>query len=76
MTIWPLERGELLCLENVAFISPFLVHYLSNISENAIIRNSKSTGDMLSPCLNSTLYGMDVSISPIISLTTLFHKLF
>ena len=72
LIIWPVERGELLCLDNVDFVSPFLVHYFSNVLANDIIRNRKRTGDMLSFCLTPTLKGMEVSIFPIISLTALF----
>ena len=72
MRIWTEERGELLCLENVFFVIPFLFHYFSDVSENSMIRNRKRTENMLYPCLNFTLKGMEVSIFPIISLTPLF----
>ena len=60
LTIWPVERGEFLCPENVAFVIPFLVHYFSNVSLNAMIRNRNRTWFMLYPCLNPTIKGMDV----------------
>ena len=60
MTIWQVERCELFCLENVAFVSPFLVYYFFNVSENSMIRNRKKTGYMISPCLTITLKDMDV----------------
>ena len=72
LTILPVERGELLCLDNVAFVRPSLVHYFSNLSANAMMRNMNITGSMMYPCLTPTLKGMEVSIFPIISLTTLF----
>ena len=72
LTIRPLERGELLCLENVTLLSPFLVLYFYKVWENAMTKNRKRTGAMLYTCLTTTLKGMDVSIFPIISLTTLF----
>ena len=72
LIIWPVERGELLCFDHVDFVSPFLVHYFSNVLANGIIRNRKRTGDMLYFFLNPTLKGMEVSIFPIISLTALF----
>ena len=76
LTIWKIERGDLLCLENVAFVSPFFIHHFYNVSENAMIRNSNKTRSMLSPCFTPTLNGMEVSKFPTISLTTLFHTLF
>ena len=72
LRIWTEERVELLCLENLSFVSPFLVHYFSYVSSNSMIRNRNRTGDMLYPWLTPTLKGMEVSIFPIISLTTLF----
>ena len=72
MTIRTVERDKLLCLENVAFVNPFLVHDFSNVSENFMIRNGKITVAMLSYCLTTTLKGMDVSILPIIRVTTVF----
>ena len=72
LKIWLVERGELLCLENVDFVSPLLVHYFSKVSANAMIIYRKRTGATLSPCLTPTLKGMDVSKFSIISLTTLF----
>ena len=71
-TICLVEIGELLCLYNVTFVSPFLVHSLSIISKNYMIRNKEITEAMFSNCLNPTLKDMDVSIYPIIRLTTLF----
>ena len=72
LIIWLVDRGELLCLDNVDFVSPFHVHYFSNVLANDMISNRKRTGDMLSPCLTPTLKGMEVSSFPIISLTALF----
>ena len=76
LTIWPEERGELLYLENVDFASPFLAYYFSNVSENSMMRNRKITAAMLSPSFTPTLNGIDVSIFPIISLTTLIYTFF
>ena len=72
LTIWLVDRGELLCPENVDFVSPFLIHYFYNVSANTMIRNRNRNGDMLYTCLNPTLNGIDVSIFPNISLATLF----
>ena len=72
LTIWTVKRFELLCIDNVDFVILFLVHYFSKVSANSMIRNRKRTGDMLSLFLTPTLKGMDVSIFPINSLTTLF----
>ena len=72
LTIWPVERDEFLCFENLSFVSPFLVQYFYNFLANAIIRNRKKTGAMLYPFLTPTLNYMDVPIFPIISLTTMF----
>ena len=51
-------------------------HSSYNVSENAMMRNRKRTGAVISPWLTPTLKGMEVSIFPIISLTTCFHTLF
>ena len=71
LIIWLVDRGELLCIDNVDFVSPFHVHYFSNVLANDMISNRKRTGDMLSTLLTPTLNGMDVSIFPIISLTAM-----
>ena len=76
LKIWPVERGDLLCLENVVFVSAFLVQFFYNVSENSMMRNRKITAAMLSPSFTPTLNGIDVSIFPIISLTTLIYKFF
>ena len=70
------ERGELLCLENVDFVSPLIVHYFSNASTNSMTKNGKITWYMMYPCLAHTLKGMGVYMFPIIILTTLFRTLF
>ena len=71
MTICPIERGDLLCIENVSFVSPFLAHYFSNVSEISMTIHRKRTEAMLSRCLTHTLKGPNVSKFPIISLTKL-----
>ena len=71
LIIWTVERGESLCLENMALVSPFLSIF-SNVSENSMMINRKRTGAMLSPCLTSTLKGMEVSIFLILCLDTRF----
>ena len=76
ITIWPVERGELLYLENVDFVIPFLVHYFFNVSENVMTRNRKRTGSMLSPCLTNTLKNTGVSIFQLYVSTQCFSKLF
>ena len=60
LAIWPVEIGELLCIENVDFLSPLHVHYFSNASENSMMRDRNITGAMLSPCLTTTLKGIEV----------------
>ena len=48
-TIWPVEIGELLYMENMDFMSPLLVHSFSNVSANDMKIKRKRTGSMLSP---------------------------
>ena len=72
LTILTVERGDFLCIENVALVRPIFGHSFSNISSNAMMRNRKRTGSMMSLWLTSTLKGMEVTIILIISLTKLF----
>ena len=69
---WLVERREFLCLDNVAFGSPFFVNYFSIVLENSMMINMKRTRDILSPCLTPTSMSTKVSIFPIISLTKMF----
>ena len=71
LVIIPEDWGEFLCCLNLIIFKPFLTHYFSIISTNAIIMNRKSTGAALSHCFTPTSKGMDMSIFPIISLTLL-----
>ena len=71
LKIWPVERGKLLCLENVAFVRPFFVHSFYDVLKHSMMRNMNRTGYMLSPFLAPNLKGIGVSMFPIISLTTL-----
>ena len=71
LTNCPFDLGELSFHENWALLSPRAVHSSSSISEKAIIKNINSTGAIMSPCLTPTLKAMDVSILPMMSLTTL-----
>ena len=75
LTIWTVERGELLCSDNVVFLSPLFVYYLYIVLENSMTRNRKRTRAMISPLLSPTLKGMKVSIFSISSITTLFFKI-
>ena len=75
LTIWTVERGELLFLENMVFVNPLFVYSLYIVSENAITRKRKRTGAMISPFLSPTLKGIKVSIFSITSITTLFCKI-
>ena len=58
LRIWSVERGEMLCLDNMDFVSLFLVYSFSNVSASYMTRNNKINGSMLSPCLNYTLRGI------------------
>ena len=71
ITICPVDLGELYLHANWYLLNPRSVHLSSSISENATIRNRNSTGAIMVSCLALTLRSMDVSILPMMSLTTL-----
>ena len=62
LTICSVERGDFLCLKNMALVRPFFVHYFSIVLSNFMMRNMKKTGFMLSPCLTNSSKGVEVSI--------------
>ena len=47
--------------------SPAACHFLSSISENAVMTKRKTTGDKLSPCRTPTVWSMSVDSFPILS---------
>ena len=60
LIIWRVERGELLFIENLAFVIPFPVHYFYKVSENTMIIYRNRNGSILYLFLTTTLKGMDV----------------
>ncbi len=53
--------------------SPAMVHFLSNISEKAVMTKRKITGDRLSPCRTPTVWSMSVDSFPILRVTCRFE---
>ena len=66
------DLGDLALRANWALLNPRAVHSSSSVLAKAIIRNRNSNGAMLSPCLTPNLNSMDVSILPMMILTTIF----
>ena len=71
LTSCPVDLGELYFHANWYLLSPREVYSFYSVSEKNTTRNRNSTGSMLSPCLTTTLKLMDVSIFPMMNLTTL-----
>ena len=72
LTNCPVDLGEFSLRLNWALLGPRAVHLSSGVSENAIIKNRNSTGDVLSPCLTPVLKSMYVSTLPMMILTLFF----
>ena len=70
------DLGELSLHANWYFLGPRAVHLSSIFLVNAIIRNRNSTGAMLSPFFTLTLKSMDVSIFPMMILTTILSYVY
>ena len=76
MTVWwltnfPVDLGELSLCADWDFLNPRVVYSSFSVSEKDIIRNRKSNGYMMYPCLARTLKSMDVLILRMMSLATL-----
>ena len=74
--LWMENRGELLCLENVNFWAHSISILFLTSRPKTMMRTKKRTGPMLYPCFTSTLKGIEVTIFPIISLTTIVCTFF
>ena len=68
----PSDCGELSCLHNCSFCSPFFTHSFYRVSAKPMIKNRNIMGAILSPCFKPTSNGIDVSDLPIFNRTMLF----
>lgn len=69
----PVSCPVLRCDSGVCFAStlgsPAVHHFLSSISENAVMTKRKITGDRLSPCRTPTVWSISVDSFPIFNVT-------